>query len=39
MTARERIGRNLIHVVSARLARADCGLDRIDLVDVDDGNG
>ncbi len=36
MTAGERIGHDL-HVVTARLARADRGRDRLDLVDVDDG--
>jgi len=37
MTTRQRIGADLTHVVSARLARADRRLDRLDLVDVNDG--
>jgi hypothetical protein len=32
----QRIGADLIHVISARLARADRGLDHLDLVGVND---
>ena len=34
---RQRVGADLVDVVATRLARADRGLDRLDLVDVDDG--
>ncbi len=37
VTSPQRIGADLIHVVSARLARADRGLDRLDLEDINDG--
>jgi hypothetical protein len=37
IAASKSIGAYLIHVVLTRLARADRGLDRLDLGDVDDG--
>jgi hypothetical protein len=37
VTRWERVGANLVNVVASERARADRGLDRLDLVHVDDG--